>query len=140
MPAKIDLIQQVQSVLQVVNGGTGLDYVPLYAQILFADAEIPGGVQNSSNTIFAWEFAPTPALSLICSKNGSVLRQGVGKDYTLVGNVMTLTVAPAPSDMVQGWYRYLTSTPPPPVPNEDELQQRWVDWRVRFRPEDIESK
>lgn len=98
--AKIDLIQQVQNVLAVQYGGTGLRYV-----VAFADREVPAGTQNGSNTAFTLVNVPSPAFSLILDKNGSIADQTTA--YTLAGNTITWSVAPSSGDAIRAWYRYI---------------------------------
>lgn len=55
---------------------------------------IPTGVINNVNTIFT---IPTPiadAAGFTLYKDGLILEQGVGKDYTVTGTTITLAVAP----------------------------------------------
>ncbi len=100
MGVQIDLSSQVQGILPIQNGGTGGLVSPQ-----FADNETPGGTQNSSNTAFTLVSAPSPSGSLLLFKNGLLLVQGT--DYTLTGSNLTLTVAPAPADVIRGWYRFV---------------------------------
>lgn len=54
--------------------------------------EIPTGLVNSSNTVFTLSTVPTTDVLLVV--NGSVLKSGIGKDFTISSNVLTLAVAP----------------------------------------------
>jgi hypothetical protein len=73
---------------------------------IFADAETPGGLINSSNTTFVLAHAPDPASSLTLFRNG--LRMAVGVDYTLSSNTLTFFIASAPQtgDQLAANYRY----------------------------------
>jgi hypothetical protein len=71
----------------------------------FADAEVPGGAINGSNTAFTLAHSPTPAASLILVLNGLALKAG-GVDYTLSGANITMAGAPSGSDTLVAWYRY----------------------------------
>ena len=59
----------------------------------FADAEIPSGTINGSNTSFTLAHTPSPTASLQCKENGLYQRAG-GNDYTLSGVTITYGVAP----------------------------------------------
>lgn len=73
---------------------------------LFADAETPGGVVNSSNTTFVLAHVPDPASSLQMFRNG--LRLASGVDYTLSGSTLTFFVLATPQtgDQLLVNYRY----------------------------------
>jgi hypothetical protein len=103
MGQKIDLTQQVQNVLPEANGGAG----PNTGQ-RFANAEVPSGTVNGSNTSFALANAPNPALSLLLFLTGTTTRllQIQGTDYTLSGSSITMSVAPSSPSSLLSWYRY----------------------------------
>lgn len=102
--SKIDLTQQVQGILPVVNGGTGNSGTQ---SPTFFDSELPAGTQNGVNLTFTLASVPFPALSLILVKNNAVQIQGT--DYTLSGNTITYTAAPAGVDVIRAWYRAIAS-------------------------------
>lgn len=72
----------------------------------FADAEVPGGTIDGANVTFVLSASPSPAASLILSRNGVVLRRGV--DYILSGGIVTFQpgAIPEDGDSLQAWYRY----------------------------------
>lgn len=71
----------------------------------FADAEVPGGAIDGSNTAFTLAHTASPAASLMLVLNGVVLKAG-GADYTLSGTSITMTTAPTGGDVLLAWYRY----------------------------------
>lgn len=72
----------------------------------YSDAETPTGVVNGVNAAFVLAHAPSPALGLILTKDGVVLQQGIGKDYTIAGTNITFVVAPLTGSIIIAWYRY----------------------------------
>jgi hypothetical protein len=71
----------------------------------FADAEVPTGLINGSNTSYTLAHTPSPAASLKIFKNGQELIAG-GADYTLATATITMTTAPATGDTLIAFYRY----------------------------------
>lgn len=69
----------------------------------FIDNQTPSGAINGSNTSFALTNTPLPAASMNLSLNGDLLRRGT--DYTLSGNVITMSVAPSTGDNLIAFYR-----------------------------------
>lgn len=47
--------------------------------------EVPSGAVNGSNAKFVLQYLPNPTNSLMLFKNGLIMREGVGNDYTLSG-------------------------------------------------------
>ena len=94
-------------------GGSGADLV-------FVDAETPGGTVNGSNTAFTLSGTPSPSASLHLYRNGILQRQGLG--YTLSGSNITMLAGSIPSngDVLQAWYRLATSGAPAILFNENE--------------------
>jgi hypothetical protein len=72
----------------------------------FADSEIPAGALNGVNLQFTIQAPPNPSNSLKLYRNG--IRLSAGPDFTLVGNVITLTTSNVPqsSDTLAADYRY----------------------------------
>lgn len=70
----------------------------------FADAEVPAGAINGSNTVFTLLRAPNPLQSLQLYLNGALQTQGI--DYTLSTNTITFTVAPTTGEGFIAWYRF----------------------------------
>ncbi len=72
----------------------------------FADAEVPGGTINGSNTVFTLGHVPSPATSLQLYRNG--LRMRVDSDFQLNGSTITFFVASTPQagDLLVANYRY----------------------------------
>lgn len=72
----------------------------------FVDAETPSGVTGGSTSL-TLAYSPSPAASLILVRNGVVLRQGSGKDYTISGASITLSQAVASdgNEWFLAWYR-----------------------------------
>lgn len=72
----------------------------------FADAEIPAGAVNGSNTVFTLAATPSPAGSLELFRNGLLQRQGT--DYQISGNVVTffLVSVPQSGDLLVASYRF----------------------------------
>lgn len=99
MGQKIDLTTQVQGVLPEINGGAGPN-----SGTRFGDADVLVGAVNGTNTNFTLSNAPNPAASLILFLNKILQIQGV--DYTVAGNIVTMSVAPLSVGSFLGWYRY----------------------------------
>lgn len=72
----------------------------------FADAEIPAGTIDGANVKFTLLNAPIPS-SLKAFLSGLLQSQGITGDYTLLGKVMTFSVAPPLNSNLITWYRYL---------------------------------
>ncbi len=70
----------------------------------FADAEVPSGTINGSNTAFTLSFSPLPSGSLKLFLNGMLLKRGT--DYTLSGTSISMTTAPLSGDKLYAFYRY----------------------------------
>lgn len=72
----------------------------------FVDAEAPSGV-SAGATVLTLAYSPSPAASLVLVRNGVVLRQGSGLDYTLSGATITLAQAVASdgNEWFRAWYR-----------------------------------
>jgi len=66
--------------------------------------ETPSGLINGSNVSFTLTNTPLQAMSLNLSLNGLVLRQGM--DYTISGNTITMTTAPALGQTLWAIYTY----------------------------------
>ena len=78
----------------------------------FADAEIPAGVVNGSNTVFTLASTPSPAGSLELYRNGLLMLQGT--DYQISTNVITFFLASVPQsgDMLVASYRFANPSDP----------------------------
>ena len=78
----------------------------------FADAEIPAGAVNGSNTVFTLASAPSPAGSLELYRNGLLMRQGA--DYQISGNTITFFLASVPQsgDLLVASYRFANPNDP----------------------------
>lgn len=74
--------------------------------VSFSDAEVPGGLVNSSNVTFTLSASPSPAASLILVRNGVTMKRG--EDYLLSGATVTFqpSAIPQTDDLLQAWYRY----------------------------------
>lgn len=68
----------------------------------FADNETPSG----SGTSFTLAHIPNPSASLQLFRNGLLLEQGIGTDYTLSAAAITLTDALQSGEDLEAWYRY----------------------------------
>jgi hypothetical protein len=77
---------------------------------MWQTGETPSGLVNGVNKVFTLSHAPSPATGLLMSVRGFVQAQGVGEDYTLVGNTITFTVAPSPGAVIQAFYPYQQTT------------------------------
>ena len=74
----------------------------------FADAEVPTGTINGTNTVFTLAHAPV-GTSLELTLNGIVQQAGASNDYVLSGSTITFNaIASIPNvgDSIQTWYRY----------------------------------
>lgn len=71
----------------------------------FADAEVPSGTINGSNTAFTLAHTPNPAASLNCFENG-VQQRAAGADYTLATATITYGTAPPTGSTLDCFYRY----------------------------------
>ena len=80
----------------------------LYTGVTFADAETPSGAIDGTNDTFTLANTPDPPASLILTKNGIVMEEGTGNDYTLSGNTITFQAGQIPQtgDKLLCWYRY----------------------------------
>jgi hypothetical protein len=78
----------------------------------FADAEVPAGAVNGSNTVFTLASTPSPAASLELYRNGLLQRQSA--DYQISGNVVTFFVASVPvsGDLLVASYRFANPSDP----------------------------
>lgn len=72
----------------------------------FSDNETPAGSVDGINTVFVLAHAPNPAISLMLEFQGQLQYQGIGLDYTLVGNTITMAIAPVSGSILRAWYRY----------------------------------
>lgn len=72
----------------------------------FADAEVPGGLINSSNTAYTLAHKPDPQLSLNLFLNGVRQVQGQGMQYTLSGAAITFVTPPPTGQSLIACYRY----------------------------------
>lgn len=66
--------------------------------------QVPTGLVNGINTHYTLAFAPNAPTSLQLYYNGTILKYGV--DFTLASNVITMTFAPTPGDILDCFYRY----------------------------------
>lgn len=73
----------------------------------FSDAITPSGTINGVNDTFTLPQAPSPAGSLILTKNG-VVQKSSGNDYTLSTLTITFTsgAIPQTGDVLLAWFRY----------------------------------
>lgn len=87
------------------SGGGGL--TPL-----FADAEIPSGTVDGINLVFTLQNAPSPASSLLLTRNGLVMQRNV--DYSLSGSAISFFLGSVPSqgDLLLASYRYADPSNP----------------------------
>ena len=71
----------------------------------FADAEIPSGTINGSNTVFGLADVPSPAASLEVFRNGLAMLRSL--DFTLSGSTITFLAGsvPQPGDFLAVFYR-----------------------------------
>src|SRR5207245_7644761 len=78
----------------------------------FADAEVPAGTVNGSNTAFTLASAPSPASSLALYRNGLLQRQST--DYQISGNAVTFFLASTPQtgDLLVASYRFANPNDP----------------------------
>jgi len=78
----------------------------------FADAEVPAGVVNGSNTVFTLASTPSPAGSLELYRNGLLQRQGT--DYQISTNTITFFLASVPQsgDLLVASYRFANPSDP----------------------------
>lgn len=78
----------------------------------FADAEVPAGAVNGSNTVFTLASTPSPAGSLELYRNGLLMRQGA--DYQISGNTVTFFLASVPQsgDLLVANYRFANPNDP----------------------------
>jgi hypothetical protein len=74
----------------------------------FSDDETPGGVPNGALLAFTLAHTPSPAASLVLSRNG--LTQFQGTNYSLSTNNITfaggIANTPQSGDILAAWYRY----------------------------------
>lgn len=84
----------------------GTTYTGGGSVVNFVDLEIPTGAINGTNTVFTFAFTPI-AGSLHLYRNGVLQDVGAGNDYTISGNTITFTTAPATGNKIKGSYRKL---------------------------------
>ncbi|MBV8732774.1 MAG: hypothetical protein JO336_23430 [Acidobacteriia bacterium] len=91
-----------------VNGSSG----PCgSASLGFMDGDMPSGIVDGSNNLFALSAVPNPATSLYMYRNGLLEQQGT--DYTLVnGNLVQFApgTTPQPGDTLLAHYRLMDGT------------------------------
>ena len=78
----------------------------------FADAEIPAGAVNGSNTVFTLASTPSPASSLELYRNGLLMLQGA--DYQISARTITFFLASVPQtgDLLVASYRFANPNDP----------------------------
>jgi hypothetical protein len=78
----------------------------------FSDAEVPSGLLDGRNRVFALAAEPAPPGSLQVYRNGILLKSGA--DYTLDKAVITFSsmsgATPQPNDLLQCFYRVVSSS------------------------------
>lgn len=85
--------------------GTNWTSSPLSgASLNVADAEVPSGSINGSNTAFTIAHTPSPTSSLVGELNGQRIYQT--SDFTVSGASITMLGAPATGDSLRFNYRY----------------------------------
>lgn len=79
----------------------------------FADSETPAGTIDGANQVFTLAHAPNPTASMVLTRNGLVLTNGV--DYVLNGTSVTFqgillngTAVPQVGDLLRASYRWTT--------------------------------
>jgi hypothetical protein len=72
----------------------------------FADNETPGGAVDGVNNAFTLAHSPAPAAGLRLYRNGLLMQQGAGKDYTLAAAAITTITTPQAADVLLAFYRY----------------------------------
>lgn len=84
-----------------LNGG----HLSSYAAV-FVDAETPAGTIDGSNASFVLAFPPSPASSLLLTRNGIVQKQNV--DFIVHQGTVIFQAASVPGqgDLIQAWYRH----------------------------------
>ena len=87
------------SIVSLEQGGAGGSFG------VFQDAETPSGVINGVNVTFTLVAAPSPAASLVLTKNGIVQKSGA--DFTLSLSTITFLTGAEPQagDTLLSWYR-----------------------------------
>lgn len=75
-----------------------------FNSVQWINNEIPSGVIDGANAVFSLSQVPNPTSSLILSKDGQILYQGLG--YSLNGQTITLVAPyiPNPTDALRAWY------------------------------------
>jgi prefoldin subunit 5 len=75
------------------------------ANLVFVDAEVPGGTIDGTNAVFSLAKTPSTAINLALYRNGIILSNG--KDYTLSGTNITFLggAIPQAGDSLQAFYR-----------------------------------
>jgi phage-related tail fiber protein len=67
--------------------------------------EVPSGLINGTNAVFALANAPLAGKEMIFL-NGQLLEPGAGNDYTISGTTLTMLSTPAVGDIIRATYYY----------------------------------
>jgi hypothetical protein len=97
---------KVYEVRVLSSGGLWPVSPPQQQAFSFADSEVPVGTVDGSNHTFVLSFQPSPATSLILTRNGLVMKRGL--DFNLSGKTVTFIAEQTPQigDILLAWYRY----------------------------------
>lgn len=86
-----------------LGGGTQTGFNAGALQIHMIDDETPTGTKNGVNKTFTLNLPPSPSSSLKVYRGGA--RQRITEDYTLSGQTITFSVAPAAGEILLCDYR-----------------------------------
>ena len=110
MTAGVDfsIVGSTITMTTIPQGGGNPD--KLYATYLYGTSttqtpysQTPVGAINGSNTAFTLDHTP---VILWLTRNGIRLQQGVGQDFTISGNSITMAAAPQSGDVFNAQYLY----------------------------------
>jgi hypothetical protein len=96
---------QMPALTGAVTSSAGSCATSVSAGLNFADAEVPTGLINGSNTSYSLAHTPSPAASLNCFENGASQRAS-GADLTLSTATITYGTAPPTGTTLVCYYRY----------------------------------
>lgn len=87
---------------------TGYPVYPVSAYLPIVWDDVPSGARDGSNTTFTLSQTPLSATALFFFRNG--LKQILDVDFTLSGNTITTTSAPAANEDLIAMYPYVLTS------------------------------
>lgn len=97
---------RITNVTTPVGSASGSSNVRKVSIPNFSNSETPAGVVNGINVTFTLFHIPSPPSSLNLYVNGIWQSQGIGNDYTLLGNTITMSAPPTSGYVLRASYSY----------------------------------